>query len=322
MFCVAIHDSEKESLKNKSFPNYALMKISSYYKSKGDNVEWFMPIKKYDKVYSSKIFTFTKDNPYLPEHTIKGGSGYDVKSVLPTEIENQFPDYSIYPDCDYSIGFTTRGCINNCFFCVVPAKEGKIRAYKAWGLLLRPDTDKLVLMDNNILSCDFGIKQLEGIANFGGIKLDVNQGLDITLLDDGICKILSKIKWISYIRFSCDSVSQIKHFEKANALFQKHGISAHTIFIYTLVLPDVNDADSRIQELLKINKSFNIYAQPFYSQSVNKSITNEQKEFCRRYVYSGLYRCMNWAQYCNRTSGRRLSKTACVETLSLFGKKC
>ena len=44
-----------------NFPNLALMKISAYHKQIGDNVEWFLPLKQYDRVYMSKVFTFTKD---------------------------------------------------------------------------------------------------------------------------------------------------------------------------------------------------------------------------------------------------------------------
>ncbi len=37
---IGLHDSEKEYLKGKVFPNYALMKISAYHKSIGDIVDW------------------------------------------------------------------------------------------------------------------------------------------------------------------------------------------------------------------------------------------------------------------------------------------
>ena len=127
---IAIHDSEKEYLKGKTFPNYALMKISAYHKSLGDSVEWWYPMGEFDKVYSSKVFDFTPENPFLPADTIKGGTGYDISSALPPEIDDMYPDYSIYPDCDYAIGYITRGCPNNCRWCVVPQKEGGIKPYR------------------------------------------------------------------------------------------------------------------------------------------------------------------------------------------------
>ena len=114
---------------HKSFPNYALMKISAYHKSRGDTVEWWCALDndKYDRIYSSKVFDFTEENPFLPsEKTIKGGTGYGIFSELPAEIDEMFPDYSIYPNCDYAIGFLTRGCPNKCPWCYVPQKEGNI----------------------------------------------------------------------------------------------------------------------------------------------------------------------------------------------------
>ena len=43
-----------------NYPNLALMKISAWHKAHGDIVEWAMPMfGDYDRVYQSKIFTFT-----------------------------------------------------------------------------------------------------------------------------------------------------------------------------------------------------------------------------------------------------------------------
>ena len=105
---IGLHDAEKDHLKNKVFPNYALMKISAWHKAQGDTVEWWNPLKKYDRVYSSKVFDFTPIDPYLPEDTIRGGTGYKdipITRELPREIDDMFPDYSIYPGCDYAIGY-------------------------------------------------------------------------------------------------------------------------------------------------------------------------------------------------------------------------
>ena len=124
---IGLHDAEKDHMKNKSFPNFALMKLSAYHKARGDTVQWWNALDNplYDKVYSSKVFDFTPENMYLPPDTIKGGTGYGLYTELPPEIDNQFPDYSIYPECDYAIGYITRGYPNRCGWCVVPIKEGK-----------------------------------------------------------------------------------------------------------------------------------------------------------------------------------------------------
>lgn len=84
-----------------NYPNFALMKISAYHRAKGHTVEWAEPpmFGAYDRVYKSKVFTFTPDTlDMYPCEEIRGGTGYDVKSKLPAEIENiGMLDYSIYP---------------------------------------------------------------------------------------------------------------------------------------------------------------------------------------------------------------------------------
>ena len=85
---IGLHDSDRTG-----FPNLALMKISAWHKARGDIVEWWNPMLTFDRVYSSKIFTFTPENPYLPLDTIKGGTGYGIMDELPEEIDAMFPDY-------------------------------------------------------------------------------------------------------------------------------------------------------------------------------------------------------------------------------------
>lgn len=84
---VGLHDGEENK-----FPNLALMKLSAYHKAQGDAVEWWNPMLTYDRVYSSKVFTFTPENPYLPPDTVKGGTGYGLYTELPTEVDRCFPD--------------------------------------------------------------------------------------------------------------------------------------------------------------------------------------------------------------------------------------
>ena len=118
-----------------NFPNLPLMKISAYHKSLGDEVEWYDPLLDWitipDIVYMSKVFSYTPDyeHPINGKKIIKGGTGYYFPSggePLPKEIEDSFPDYSIYPQfADTAYGFLTRGCPRGCDFCIVAEKEGK-----------------------------------------------------------------------------------------------------------------------------------------------------------------------------------------------------
>lgn len=298
---IGLHDAEKEYLKNKSFPNYALMKISAWHKAQGDQVEWWNPLYKYDRVYSSKVFDFTPVNPYLPEDAIRGGTGYrdvPMDKTLASEIDDMFPDYNIYPDCDYAIGYITRGCPNNCRWCVVPRKEGQIKAYRTWRDLVRQDTDKLILMDNNILACEYGIKQLEELSE-SSYQVDLNQGMDARLVNDNIAEILSHIKWIRFIRFSCDQKSQVEPIKNIIDLLGKYGVRPYRIFIYLLVTKNIQDAADRV-EALKGYKAINLYAQAERNERLGIMPDVAQLEFQQRYIYGGCYRSETWREYCKR----------------------
>ena len=300
---IGLHDAEREHLKHKSFPNLALMKISAWHKSHGDDVEWWNPLYKYDRVYSSKVFDFTPVNPYLDlvDDLVRGGTGYTdlpMDNRLPEEIDKMFPDYSIYPDCDYAIGYLTRGCPNHCRWCVVPQKEGGIKPYKKWQDVVRRDTDKLILMDNNILACEYGITQLESLIG-SGYRIDLNQGMDARLVDDRIASILANMNWIRFIRFSCDQKAQIEPVRRAIDLLRNHGVKPYRIFIYLLVTADLQDASKRV-EALKGYKGINLYAQAERNERMGILPNAGQLEFQQRYVYGGSYRKETWDEYCIR----------------------
>ena len=299
---IGLHDAEKDYFKHgKIFPNYALMKISAWHKAQEDAVEWWNPLQKYDRVYSSKVFDFTPIDQYLPEDAIRGGTGYrdlPPDQELPSEIDRIYPDYSIYPNCDYAIGYLTRGCRRKCRWCVVPRKEGHIRAYRHWQEVVRKDTDKLVLMDNNILACEYGINQLESLIG-SGYHIDLNQGMDARLVTDDIAQILSKLMWIRFIRFSCDQKAQIEPIRRTVELLGKYGVKPYRVFIYLLVTQDVEDAAERV-ESLKEYKGINLYAQAERNERLGVIPNDMQLEFAQRYIYSGRYRTETWEQYHKR----------------------
>ena len=297
---VGLHDAEAEHIKNKSFPNYALMKISAYHKARGDTVSWWNPLEShfYDLIYSSKVFDFTPENPYLPARAIRGGTGYGLMAELPPEVDAVFPDYSIYPACDYAIGYITRGCPNNCQWCVVPDKEGDIKPYRHWRELVRPDSNKLVLMDNNILACGHGISELESLID-SGYYIDLNQGMDAWLIDERIADIISRLEWIKYIRLSCDTLPQIDAIRQAATLLAKRGIKPHRLFIYLLVTKDISNAARRVESLRKL-KGVSLYAQAERNESKGITPNAAQLEFAQRYVYGRAYKKETWREYCEK----------------------
>lgn len=289
---IGLHDADKTG-----FPNLALMKISAWHKAHGDEVEWWLPVFQYDRVYSSKIFTFSEEDPFLPPDTIKGGTGYGMYEDLPPDVDAMFPDYSIYPECDYAIGYITRGCIRKCPWCVVPRKEGGIRPYSTWQQIKRPDSRDIVLMDNNILACDHGIEQLESMIG-QNVRIDANQGLDARLIDDKVAKILAKIKWIRSIRMSCDTDAMLPVVLDAIDRLGKDGVKPYRIFVYLLV-KDIGSAERRAVALR--DAGADVFAQPYRDFESNIEPTAEQRRFARWVNRKEIFKTVdNFANYGRR----------------------
>lgn len=193
-----------------NFPNIPLMKISAWHKAQGHTVEWYDPMfsEHMDKVYVSKVFSFSPDFEYHidADEVIYGGSGYcidlvDGKEVydkskdidLPSEIEHIYPDYSLYGITDYSYGYLSRGCPRGCHFCHVEAKEGR-RTFKVADLNEFWNGQRnIVLCDPNILACKQWKELLQQLID-SNAWVDINQGLDIRLMTKEKAEMLKQVK--------------------------------------------------------------------------------------------------------------------------------
>lgn len=210
-----------------NYPNLALMKISAYHKAQGDEVEWWWGWGQYDRVYMSKIFddTYTPDHPepVNAKEIVKGGTGYGLKNELPFEIEHMCPDYNLYPELtkDTAFGFLTRGCPNNCPFCIVCEKEGRV-SHKVADLTEWWSGQKnIVLMDPNLLACREHMELLEQLAD-SRAWVDINQGLDARLLTPQNIEAIKRIK-IKEIHFAWDLMKNTSAVCRGLNLWKKLG---------------------------------------------------------------------------------------------------
>lgn len=289
---IALHDSDRTR-----FPNLPLMKLSAWHKAQGDTVEWFIPLMNdsYDRVYSSRVFSFTAEEPNLPHDVVKGGTGYGSGPDLPHEIEHIMPDYSLYPAFQASLGFTTRGCIRACPWCIVPGKEGQIHAHAEMEEFLRPGCRDVVLMDNNILAHPHGISQLEHSIDLG-LRIDCNQGLDARLIaaDDALASLLSRVHWLNRIRLACDHKSQMPAVEKAVTAIRRHGGKKYNFFCYVLV-QEVEDALERIEFLRGLD--VDPFAQP-YREPGSKSVPAQSLRRLARWCnHKAIFKIVPWTKY-------------------------
>ena len=196
-----------------NFPNLPLMKLSAWHKQQGDSVEWYNPLLsgRMDKVYMSKVFTFTQDYQYFvdAEQVVKGGTGYfypDGGQQLQKEIEHIYPDYSLYPKLckDTAYGFLTRGCPRNCDFCIVGQKEGLCSTKVANLAEFWRGQKYIKLLDPNMFACKEWKELSEQLVE-SCAYIDFTQGCDIRIMTAEKAEMIKEMK-IKQIHFAWDRI--------------------------------------------------------------------------------------------------------------------
>lgn len=232
---------------NHNFPNLALMKLSAYYKSLGWSVEFVNYWDQYDKVYISKVFSFSPDP--LSDHVIRcdtgeityGGTGWSnalkgryYTSSLANKIEHIYPDYTLYPRFDYALGFLTRGCGRKCPWCIVNEKEGDCHHVADLSEFWNGQKE-IKLLDPNLLAYRDREKLLKQLIK-SKAKVDFTQGLDIRMLcDKDTIELVKKIR-VKRVHFAYDEMKNSRIIEACLVNFKKHtkwGRNKVSVYILT-----------------------------------------------------------------------------------------
>lgn len=199
------------------FPNLALMKLSAFHKACGDKVVFRTrrqfeesPLEAFDRVYASKVFTFSPNLSYRPnaEDVRFGGTGYDLQNRLQDTVEHMMPDYGLYGIADTSYGFLSRGCPRGCPFCIVSGKEGrasrKVADLSEWWA----GQKNIKLLDPNLTACPDCLDLL-GQLKESRAWIDITQGIDIRLLTDEKVAALNALK-VKMIHFAWDGTDDLE----------------------------------------------------------------------------------------------------------------
>lgn len=247
---IGMIDCDKKNNKN-PFPNLALMKLSAFHKEQGDLVEWYDPMfgGHYDKVYVSKVFSFSPDYEYFinADAVEYGGSGFAISMVdgkevynkskdkpLPYEIEHIYPDYSLYEITDTAYGFISRGCPRGCSFCHVKEMQGT-KAHRVARLTEFWNGQKnIVLLEPNISACMEWKSIFQELID-SKASVDFSQGLDIRMMTDEKIEMLKQIK-STKIHFAWDRIEDEKIiFPKLKRLKEITKWDRRKIIVYCLV---------------------------------------------------------------------------------------
>lgn len=261
-----------------NYPNLALMKLSAYHKSIGDAVEWWMPFDQYDIVYKPKVFTFTPDTQFVinADQIISGGTGYNLTSKLPDEVEHIMPDYNLYNVKDTAYGFLSRGCPRACSFCIVSEKEGrcsrKVADLSEWWR----GQKNIELLDPNLLACKDSGDLLQQLAE-SKAKININQGADCRLLNEENINLLNACN-IKVIHFAWDFMEQSDAVLKGLELYAKRGkITERNRRVYILT-----NYDTAIEEdLYRIYKLREMQYDPYVMIYEKETASAETKRLAR-----------------------------------------
>jgi hypothetical protein len=281
-------------------PNMALMKICGYHESLGDSIEWYkggLFNDQYDKVYASKLFSFSQMPP-LPENAIVGGTGIDFYNRLPKEIEEATPSYTLYHECNYHLGFSMKGCRFNCKFCCVPKKEGRPYNYNTIDeILINPNGgNRLMLLDNDF----FGGAEWKGnLLRIIELKLKVCfvQGLNIRILTDDQAELLAKCNYTNskfnqkYLTFAWDRFNDGKLIFKGIERCNKAGIPSKHMQFFVLIGFD-STHDQNMERVMKLKE---LGCMPFV-MPYNKN-DPYQKAFTRWVNFRPVFKTVKWEDY-------------------------
>lgn len=270
-------------------PNLALMKISAYYKALGGTVgfdtadptrAYISCIFKKNKAKADSAATMLKLQ--YPEISIDiGGPGYSLTKVLPDEIEHQRPDYDLYPGTDHSLGFTTRGCIRRCPFCIVPIKEGHLHRVARIEDIHDPRRRQIKLLDNNVLADMDNFRRIVEYCKEHDLRLDVSQGLDARLLTEEAAGLLASIRPMSTWTFAFDSMAYRPAVERAIGLLRNAGINLRQL-VQFYVYCDDSDGEYGIEsaiERCRLLKGWN--TNPWVMLNIDRTPTKAMRHLKR-----------------------------------------
>lgn len=287
------------------FPNLALMRISAWHKSQGDEVEWWWTdLIHYDIVYMSKIFSdaYSPDvpEPMNADKVIKGGTGYAIhlengKEVfdkskhqnLPDEVEKMFPDYSIYPEFDFAVSLTSRGCPRGCSFCHVAAKEGRCAVKVAdvkdfWTPAI--GKNEIKVLDPNITACrekrDLMRQYIET-----GAWIDFTQGIDIRLVNDDDIADMNRMK-IKQVHFAWDNPKDDleRKFKRFSELYKVKDFRRKIVYCLTNFDSTMDENLYRVYTLRDLG--YNPYVMVYNKPSAPKEIRMLQRWCNNRIIFN------------------------------------
>jgi len=330
-------------------PNLALLKISGFCKELGHEVRlicsyselnldppYFLNEQDYDVLVLSRVFKFTQLPLSIREmiaagYIYWGGTGFDEINgpTLPDEVEHHMPDYHLYDELieqrtngdaqkkkakwddylSYSIGFTTRGCIRHCGFCVNRLLN-RVIPWSPVQEFLDESRRGIYLWDDNIMAAPPRVfKKVMEALQATGLPFQFRQGMDIRLMTDAKAELLAKVKYHGDYIFAFDHYrmdipherKQVEQTLRGLEIWRRH--CKKSTKLYVLVAYDGLDVDDIEGAFYRIHKLMEFGCLPYimrfedYKQSRFRILYTQLARWCNQ---PSFFKKMSFRQYCVR----------------------
>lgn len=197
---------------------------------------------------------------YYPE-VIIGGPAFNSKynSFTPGEYIKQ------------GVTFTSRGCNNQCPWCLVPKREGRLKEIK-----IKPGN---IIQDNNFFQCSQ--RHISSVVDMLKHQraIQFTGGLDSRLLTDPIAVQLRDLN-IRQLFFACDTNRSLKSLEKAR--LKLNGFTLNQLRCYVLLAYNgetMSEATERLESVLRLG--FLPFAQLYQPEEKYIEYSKEWRRFQR-----------------------------------------
>ena len=218
------------------------------------------------------MFTWDREFCQKLQWQFRGFTDKPVKLGGPA-FRSATPDFTPGLYVREGVTFTSRGCGNNCPWCMVPKVEGKLKEL--------PITPGNIIQDNNFLQTSkahqdkvFEMLQDQKRICFKG-------GLEADLIDDHFVEHVKAIKpHIKELWLACDTPASLKAFQGACEKLRAAGFSREKIKCYVLINGELEENEQRLSAV------YNAGAMPFaqlYREYSGKKTTysKEIEKFAR-----------------------------------------
>ncbi len=275
-----------------------------------------------------------------------GGTGffYDKAPRLPEEIEHTFPDYNLYDDYvddmitrgvdpkqfkDYketSIGFTTRGCIRQCDFCVNKNYK-KASIHSKISEFYDQNRKYICLLDDNVFACKDWKNIFDELIGTGH-KFCFKQGMDERLLTEEKCDYLfNKSNYYGDYTFAFDNIKDKEIIIRKLELIRKYTNKPCKFYVFCgfnhnnpgeyseeFWRQDICDLFERIKILMQYKCVPYIMRYKDYEKSPYKGIYINIARWCNQ---PNFYKKKTFREFCQIHD----KKSACMRYMNNFKEK-